>query len=76
MQRCVFSLDSCLFPADENYLENVIYSCEMPLDSHNLYTPRTMYCMSLIENAFYLKKEIVEFICVHCGSFDIDIQAM
>ena len=39
-QQCVLSLDSRLSPVGENYLEDVIYSCGMPLDSQNLYTQR------------------------------------
>ena len=48
----------------------------MPLDCHNLYTQRNLYCMSPIENAFCLKNGIAEFTWVHCGSLDVDVQAM
>ena len=48
----------------------------MPLDSHDLYTQRNLHCMSPIENELYHKKGTKEFICVHCGSLDVDVQAM
>lgn len=76
--RCVFSLTRTLPISVERLLEDVIYVCGMPLSTStgNCYTSRHVSCSSKIENAYYLSSSRSQFICVHCGFENIDMEGM
>lgn len=71
--RCVYSMNNSISPAGQRELEDAIFSCGMMLRSAGtLYMKKDLRCSISVENSFYASHSAEKFVCLHCGTNQID----